>query len=207
MKCKLLFPVVILLATNLLGQESKHQVSTRLVTGIDKFSYQIVNIDTNRDEFLSDNSIGAGFSYSYQLSKTLSITGSIELQKIKGSVNASENSDYLHTANTFYSLGFQSDITALPLYFDLSYLFINTKFSYGLDNENFSNRSIGHGLKLGINYQHWISKSSGVTLGLYSYGVIIGDAGFDVDGNSTDNYHETSIGVLTSIQVGYVVKF
>lgn len=206
-KCKLLFFITILSTTNLIGQQTKYQISTRFVTGLDKFSYQLVNIDTNRDEFLSDNSIGAGFSYSYKLSKTLSVIGSIEFQKIEGSVNASENSDYLNTANTFYSLGFQSDITALPLYFDLSYLYINTKFSYDLNSENLSNRSIGHGLKLGINYSHWLSKSSGVTLGMYSYGVIIGDAGFDIDGNSTDNYHDTSIGVLTSIQIGYLLKF
>ena len=195
---KLLFFITILSSAN---------ISAHLVTGLDKFSYQLVNVDTNRDEYLSDNSIGAGFSYSYQLNKTLLITGSIEFQKIEGSVNASENSDYLKTANTFYSLGFQSQISALPLYFDLSYLFINTKFNYDLNSENLSNSSTGHGLKLGINYSHWLSKSSGIKVGIYSYGVIIGDARFDIDGNSTSNYHDTSIGVLTSVQIGYVLKF
>lgn len=207
MKFKLIILIFFLATTVISGQNIKHQISAHFVMGLDKLSYQLVNVDINRDEFLSDNSIGAGFSYSYKLNKTLSVISSIEFQKMKGSVNASENSDYLNTANTFYSLGFQSHVTELPLYFDISYLFIKTKFSYDLNSESISNSSTGHGLKLGLNYSLPLSKSSEIKMGIYSYGIIVGDAAFDFEENKTDKYHDTSLGVLTNLQIGYLYKF
>lgn len=202
---KLLFFIIILSSANIYAQQSKHQASAHLVTGLDKFSYQIVNIYDNRDEYLSNNSIGLGLTYSYKLFEKASIISSFEFQKMDGSVNAAE-SDYLTTKNRFYSIGFQFDLIDAPLYFDLEYLFVTTKFNYSLNNDNKSNRSMGHGLKLGLNYSYWISKSMGIKVGLYSNGVAIGNV--DLDNSTTSSkYHDSSMGVITSMKIGYIVRF
>ena len=188
-------------ASNLWGQE----VDVRLVTGLDNLSYQVINIENNRDEFLDDNSLGIGAGYSYRLNESLSIITGIEFQKVKGKVNASE-SGYLHTSNVFYSLGIESMTSRLPLFFDLSYLFISTEFDYFFNNRDFSNRSFGHGAKLGINYKKRLTESSDIKLGIYSYGLVVGDIDL-ANKNMNPKYHDSAVGIITSIQVGYVFKF
>ena len=92
------FAVFLLLAINLCAQESKHEFSANIVNGLDRLSYQSVNVGDGNDEFLNDNSIGVGLSYSYRLNQAISIIGSTDFQEIKGSVNSAE-SDFLNTSN------------------------------------------------------------------------------------------------------------
>ena len=83
---------------------------------------------------------------------------------------------------------------------------MDTEFSYRLNGENLTNRSMCSGLKLGINYDYWLSNHSALRIGIHSYGVIVGDVDL-LSERSNSNYHEAILGVLTSVQLGYIIKF
>ncbi len=134
---KLTLIVVLLSSLQIYAQESKHQASVQLIAGFDKFSYQIINMGSYRDEFLDDNSLGAGLGYSYELMPSFLLTGGMEYQRMKGKLKGMDGHEYLKTSSAFLSLGIQTDINELPLYFDLAYLYIIMNFKEGLDDESF----------------------------------------------------------------------
>ena len=193
MRKEWLFTIFVLLfSTEVFGQESRHKFSAHLVTGLDQITHQSININNGNDEFLNDNSIGGGLSYSYRLNRAVSIIGSADIQEIKGSVNTAE-SEYLNTSNKFYSVGFQFHTENNDFNFDLSFLFVDTDFKYRLNNENRTNRSAGSGAKLGVNYNYWLSGSSGLKIGIYSYGVMIGSVDLFEEQNNNE-YHDSNLG-------------
>lgn len=198
--------IFVLGSSGLFAQGSRHTFSLNGLSAFDQFSYQSINLgDNGHDEFLEDNALGFGIGYQFELSPAISLIGGIEYLKTKGFVNTAQ-SDYLETSNIYYSLGFQFNLESENFGFDLAYTSVYSMFNYKLNNQSFSHNEPGSGLKLGIIYSYWLSPNSGLKIGLYSYGFILGDVDFKNE-NPNDNYNETNLGVVSGIQVGYAFKF